>query len=147
MASAPYHAAWAGSLARAFIDALHSGLVTALEQPGLNIVFVTSIEVHPSPDETALLLPEVNPLLYTYGLAFFVALMLAARAKGWKLLAGAVALLPFQAWGIAFDFLMQVGIKLGPEIIDHARANMRWTAIAPARRISPALKYFYAWPR
>ena len=54
-----------------------------------------------------------------------IAMALAARAKGWELLAGAVALPPFQAWGIAFDFLMQVGIKLGPEIIDHARANMR----------------------
>jgi len=38
--------------------------------------------------------PEVNPLLYTYGLAFFVALMLAAGTKWWKILVGAVALLP-----------------------------------------------------
>lgn len=114
--SAPYHATLVGSTARVFIGAFHSGLVTAVEQPELNLVFVTGIEVHPGPDETAILLPEVNPLLYTYGLAFFAALMLASRAKGWKLLVGAFALLPFQAWGIAFDFLVQVGVKLGPEI-------------------------------
>ena len=66
--------------------------------------------------QTALLVPEVNPLLYTYGLAIFLALMLAERAKWWKFLTGAAVLLPFQSWGIAFDFLAQVGIQLGPEV-------------------------------
>jgi hypothetical protein len=42
--------------------------------------------------------------------------MLAAHARWWKILAGAAMLLPFQAWGIAFDFLAQVGLRLGPEI-------------------------------
>ena len=46
--------------------------------------------------------------------------MLAARAKFWKILLGAAALLPFQSWGIAFDFLVQVGIRLGPEIAAQA---------------------------
>jgi hypothetical protein len=42
--------------------------------------------------------------------------MLAANAKWWKILIGAIALLPFQSWGIAFDLLVQVGIKLGPKV-------------------------------
>jgi hypothetical protein len=113
--SAQYHAAIAGAFASLLVDQF-TGIVSTLERSGIDLVFVTTIEVHPEPGLTALLLPEVNPLLYTYGLAFFLALMLAARAKWWKILVGAVVLLPFQSWGIAFDFLAQVGVKLGPEV-------------------------------
>ena len=42
--------------------------------------------------------------------------MLAERAKWWKILVGTVVLLPFQSWGIAFDFLGQVGIQVGPDV-------------------------------
>lgn len=118
--SAHYHAALAGRLARLMVNQVQFGIVSALEQPGINLVFVTSIEVHPAPGQNALLLPEVNPLLYTYGLAFFLALMLAARAKWEKILLGTAVLLPFQSWGIAFDFLAQVGVKLGPDVAAQA---------------------------
>ncbi|MHB1292563.1 MAG: exosortase H-associated membrane protein [Sulfuricella sp.] len=114
--SAHYHAAIAGELAVLLVQQFTSGIVSALEHPAIDLVFVTTLEVHPEPGMTALLLPEVNPLLYTYGLAFFLALMLAARAKWWKILVGAVVLLPFQSWGIAFDFLAQVGVTLGPDV-------------------------------
>jgi len=114
--SAQYHAAVAGTLAHLLVDQFKSGIVSTLEQTGINLVFVTTLEVQPEPGQTALLLPEVNPLLYTYGLALFLAMMLAARAKWWKILIGAVVLLPFQSWGIAFDFLVQVGVKLGSDI-------------------------------
>lgn len=124
-AVARYHAKLAGWLAHLFVDLFKPGIVTAVEQPLLDLMFVTTIKVHPTPAQTALLLPEVNPLLYTYGLAFFLALMLAAHAGGWatwrstgwkKVLLGAALLLPFQAWGIAFDVLVQVGVKFGPEV-------------------------------
>ncbi len=118
--SAHYHAAVAGSLAHLLVDWFKPGIVSALEQPGIDLVFVTTLEIHPEPGLTGLLVPEVNPLLYTYGLAFFLALMLAARAKWWKILVGIAVLLPFQSWGIAFDFLVQVGVKLGPEISTQA---------------------------
>ncbi len=104
-----------GALARMFVDLFRSGLVSALEQQGLDLVFVTTIEVHPAPGQIGVLLVEANPLVYTYGLPFFVALMLAARAKWWKILSGAVVLLPFQAWGIAFDFLAQI-VRTGAEV-------------------------------
>ena len=113
---AKYHAAIAGELALLPVGQFKSGIVSTLEHPGFDLVFVTTLEMHPEPGQTAVLLPEVNPLLYTYGLAFFLALMLAARAKWWKILTGAIVLLPFQSWGIAFDFLVQVGVKLGPEV-------------------------------
>jgi hypothetical protein len=98
------------------VNQVAPGIVSALEQPGLDLIFVTTLKVHPAPGQAALLVPEVNPLLYTYGLAFFFALMLAERAKWWKIMVGAIMLLPFQIWGVAFDFLAQVGVRLGPEI-------------------------------
>jgi hypothetical protein len=115
-ACAPALAGALGFGAGAMIDLLYPGLVTALERQESVLTFVTTIKVHPSPGTTALLLPVVSSLLYTYGLPFYVALALAARAKWWTLLAGALLLTPFQAWGIAFDFLSQVGIKMSPEI-------------------------------
>lgn len=114
--SAQYHTAVSGGLARIFVDQFRSGIVSALEQSGLDLIFVTTLEVHPAPGLSAVLTPEVNPLLYTYGLAFFLTLMLASCAKWWQILVGAVVLLPFQSWGIAFDFLAQVGVKLGPDV-------------------------------
>jgi len=114
--SAPYHAPVAGALSGKLVELFAPGVVSALERSGTDLVFVTTLEVHPAPGQTALLLPEVNPLLYTYGLGFFLALMLAARVRWWKVLAGIALLLPFQSWGIAFDFLAQVAIKLGPDI-------------------------------
>ncbi len=114
--SAQYHAAVVGWLARVLVNWFRPGIVSALEQQGFALVFVTTIEVHPAPGQTAVLLPEVNPLIYTYGLALFLALMLAARARWWQLLVGAAVLVPFQSWGIAFDFLVQVGVRLGPDV-------------------------------
>jgi hypothetical protein len=129
--TAPYHAAVAGRLARLLVDLLQPGIVSALEQQGSDLVFVTTLEVHPAPGQTAVLLPEVNPLLYTYGLAFFLALMLASHARWWKILAGAAMLLPFQSWGIAFDLLAQVGLRLGPEVSAQAGlSGWRTEAIA-----------------
>ncbi|HXN15261.1 MAG TPA: exosortase H-associated membrane protein [Usitatibacter sp.] len=113
--SAPYHGALAGAVARLWVDTFKSGIVSALERSGFDLVFVTTLKVHPAPGQTALLLLEVNPLLYTYGLALLLALMLAARAKWWKILVGAALLLPFQSFGIAFDFLAQV-VRLDPAV-------------------------------
>lgn len=118
--SAPVHATVAGAIARVWVDLFKSGLVSALERQGSELVFVTTLKVQPAPGQTALLVPDVNSLLYTYGLAFFLALMLAAGGKWWKILAGAALLLPFQGWGIAFDFLVQVGVRLGADVAAQA---------------------------
>ena len=50
--------------------------MSGLERQGIDLVFVTTIKVRSGPDQVAVLLPEVNPLVYTYGLALFAALML-----------------------------------------------------------------------
>jgi hypothetical protein len=118
--TAQYQANIVGFLARLLIDQFKYGLISAREQAGFALVFVTTLQVPVAPGQFALLLPEVNPLPYTYGLAFFLALMLAARAKVWKIVAGAALLLPFQSWSVAFDFLVQVGVKLGPAVATQA---------------------------
>lgn len=118
--SAPYHAAIVGMLTHMLLAVFQPGLVSALEQTGTNLAFVTTLKVYPEPGQVGLLAPEISPLIYTYGLAFFGALMLATHAQWEKILVGAVILLPFQCWGIAFGLLVQVGLKLGPEVAAQA---------------------------
>ena len=93
--------------------------MSALERSGLDLVFVTAIRVQHESGQTALLTPEVNPLVYTYGLALFVALMLAERARWWKILVGAAVLLPLQSWSLAFEVLAQC-MQLGPDVTAQA---------------------------
>jgi hypothetical protein len=119
---APYHAAVLAPLSLPLVEPWRVGLVTAVERTGATLTFVTGIEAGSSGGRIADLIVEVNPMIYSYGLALFVALMLGSRARGWKIVAGAAALLPFQAWGIAFDFLVQVAVLSGPEVT--ARAGL-----------------------
>jgi|KBSMisStandDraft_5_1062788.scaffolds.fasta_scaffold33006_2 hypothetical protein len=118
---AGFHGLVAGWLAAPLAGAFSPGLVTGVELQGRELEFVTRLTTATAGGETGVLVPDVNPLVYTYGLAFFLALMLAARPRFWPIVAGALALLPFQAWGIAFDLLVQVGVRLGPDVGAQAR--------------------------
>jgi hypothetical protein len=120
--TAPFHAAIVGPLSLQFVEPWRVGMVTALERSGFMLSFVTSLETRSLTGEVGLLVAEVNPLVYTYGLALFIALMLGTRARAWKILLGAAILLPFEAWGVAFDFLAQVGVLSGPDVA--ARAGL-----------------------
>jgi len=126
--SAPYHTAVVGGLARLLVNQFTSGIVSALERSGLDLVFVTTIRVRHESGQAALLTPEVNPLVYTYGLALFLALMLAERAKWWKILVGAAVLLPFQSWSIAFEVLAQC-MQLGTDVSAQAGVS-GWRLLA-----------------
>ena len=129
--TAPYHASLAGGFAHVWLALLTPGIVETVERTGSSLAFVTTLRVHPAPGQEAVLVPEVGALTYTYGLALLLALMLAARARVVKILAAAALLLPFQGWGIAFDFLAQVGIGLGPDVSASAGlANWRRELIA-----------------
>ena len=112
---AQIHTGIAAALARLVVAFFNAAIIKATEYPGLELRFVTTIEV-PSAAGRGVLAIEVNPLLYTYGLALFLALMLAARARWRHVLLGAAILLPFQGWGIGFDLLAHLGVKLGPEV-------------------------------
>lgn len=96
--------------------------VEAVEWSQRTVSLVTSLRVPMAPGvnegKVAVMVAEANPLLYTYGLPLFAALLLASgEAKRWrKLLLGALILIPFQAWGICFDLLKQVAITAGPDV-------------------------------
>ena len=125
--SAHYLGAFVGELAAMLVELFKSGLVSAVERQGMGLEFVTHLLVHPLPGRTGVLVVEVNPLLYTYGLPLFVALMLASRAKISGILVGAALLLPFQAWGVAFDLLAQLAVRSGVDVSIQA-GLMGWRA-------------------
>ena len=52
--SAPYLVGIAGKLARLLVNQFTSGAVSAIEQTGSVLLFVTTIKVHPTPEQTAL---------------------------------------------------------------------------------------------
>ena len=85
------------------------------ELHGTQQVLLTGLTVKMPGGRLADVAPEANVLTYAYGIPLLAALFLAVRAKGWwwKIPAGAVALLPFQAWGVCFTWLLQVAVQAG----------------------------------
>lgn len=120
--AAPWYAATVGPLSLLFVEPWRTGLVSEVERAGYLLSFVTGLELGTSAGRVALLVVEVNPLIYTYGTALFLALMLATRARAWQVLLGAAVMLVFQASSVAFDFLVQVAVLSGPEVA--ARAGL-----------------------
>mgnify|MGYP000412659938 CR=1 FL=1 len=133
--AAPYHSAVAAAFARFFVALFNAALLSGTEQHAADIVFVTKLQVQQAPGQTGVIAIEVNPLIYSYGLALFLALMFAARARWWKILAGVAILFPFQGWGIGFDFLAQVAAKLGPGVAAQAGLLGSREAIALAYQV------------
>lgn len=90
--------------------------VRGTELEGVSLALLTSIRVPQSSGAIAELAPEVNVLAYCYGLPMLAALLVGARARRlwWKLLVGALVLIPFQVWGCVFALLVTIGIQLGP---------------------------------
>src|SRR5690606_37893826 len=85
------------------------------ELEGTTQALLTTIRVPQRSGAIAELVPEVNVLLYCYGLPMLVALLAASLSRGWwwKIPLGAIILWPVQAWGVVFDFLIQVGAHHG----------------------------------
>ena len=90
------------------------------ELHGTQQVLLTGLTVKMPGGRLADVAPEANVLTYAYGIPLLAALFLGVRAKGWwwKIPVGAVALLPFQAWGVCFTWL---GACQGSCRLIHAR--------------------------
>jgi hypothetical protein len=127
------HTALVAAFAR-LIVAFFNGMLVSGTENAAELVFVTRLVVQRA-GETGFLTVDVNPLIYTYGLALFLALMLGARARWTRVLLGAAILLPFQGWGVAFDFLAQVGAKMGPQVAAQAGLLGAREAIALAYQL------------
>jgi len=138
-------AAW---LAQGLV-ALHGELVASIEIDGRLLDFVTRLAARTASGERGVVIVEVNPMLSTYGTPFLAALVLASRG-GWRKLAlGLAALLPFQAWSIAFDFLAQV-LRAGPETASQAglvgwRAELTALAYQLGSLLFPTLAPVAVW--
>lgn len=81
-------------------------LLTSLTVPGM---------VGVPAGQIAVLSPEVAFLKYGYGLPLLTALLFASNARHLfiKATIGLVALLPFQVFGVCFDWLKQLAIEIG----------------------------------
>lgn len=91
--------------------------VTGVELTGGVQVLLTQLNVWSPDNRPGLLAPEANGLSYAYGAPLLAALLLASRSPGlwWKLPAGLLAQVPFQAWGICFTWLLQVAVVAGEQ--------------------------------
>jgi hypothetical protein len=105
---APWYDRLPAWLAQGVVGLFQGGLVDGIEFEGRSLTFVTSVLVEAQPGRSGALVVEVNPLVSTYGAPLFAALVLASRGGWARLLAGLAILAPFQAWGIAFDFIASV---------------------------------------
>ncbi len=106
-------ASWVPARLAAFAVGAAAGPVTSTSLTGARAVYELALPApyrpgSRGPDGLATL--EVNPRLYTFGLALFAALWLASpRPRPPRALAiGVAALLVIPAWGIAFDALRQL---------------------------------------
>lgn len=66
-------------------------------------------------------------LKYAHGMPLLLALLFASRANGlwWKVPAGLLLLVPFQAWGVCFEWLVDIAIHLG----SHTQAQTGFDAL------------------
>ncbi|RYF43495.1 MAG: hypothetical protein EOO25_03035 [Comamonadaceae bacterium] len=100
----------AGWLAGQAMQAAFPGWVTGTEPDGHALLLLTRLRVFDPARGLGELSPQANLLSYAYGTPLLAALLLAARARNAlpKIAIGALALVPFQAWGVCFAWLVQV---------------------------------------
>ena len=96
--------------------------VLGIEREGLHHVLLTNLKVVTPNRQVGELTPEIRALSYCYGSALLPALLLGGQARKlwWKLPAGLALLIPFQAWSIAFAWLLQVAVQAGPQVASEA---------------------------
>lgn len=104
---APAQSAASGWIARAVLRMFERGLVEAIERSGSTLAFVTTIQARVRGSD-GVLVPEVDAMVFGYGLPVFVALMLASRAAGARIALGAAALFLLQGLGVALACLAQL---------------------------------------
>jgi len=91
------------------LEAIFPFWVKGHELHGTVLSLLSSIQVKQA-GRAADLVFEADVLAYCYGLPLLAAFFCASRARkiGWKLIAGALILIPLQVWGTCFHLLMQV---------------------------------------
>lgn len=113
--AAPWHGALVGMLAKLGVSTFQPELIVEWGRDGEMLAFVTSI-LQESGTETGNVQINVNPRLYTWSAALYLALALASRSDWANIPLALALLLPLQVWGVVFSFLMQVGISADPAV-------------------------------
>ncbi|HMA07560.1 MAG TPA: exosortase H-associated membrane protein [Ramlibacter sp.] len=110
----------AGWVAKQVMTTAFPSWVAGAELHGSTQVLLTHLRVWAGGGRVGELAPQTHGLSYAYGAPLLAALLLASRTRGlwWKLPAGLLALVPFQAWGICFAWLLQVAVTAGNETRD-----------------------------
>ena len=93
-----------------------SGWVRGTERSADTLTLLTRLAMVAPDGRVGEIALDVRLLKYCYGTPLLAALMIASWPRGgwWKLLLGFVALVPFQAWGMAAEWLLQVALYSGP---------------------------------
>jgi hypothetical protein len=109
-----------GWLAAQVMTAAFPAWVAGFERDGSNHVLLTHLRVWATGGRVGELTPEAHGLVFAYGAPLLAALLLASKTRRlwWKLPAGLLALIPFQAWGICFTWLVQVAVVAGNDTRD-----------------------------
>jgi hypothetical protein len=89
--------------------------VYGAQRNGTSLELLTALRAVDASGRVGELSAQVNLLTYCYGLPMLLALLFAAKARGlwWKLPLGALLLLPFQVWGVCFDWLVKIAVHMG----------------------------------
>lgn len=113
---APWLAIPVGALAGGAMRQCFPGWVEAVERSGTTYALLTSLPVASEGGRIGALTLETSYLRFGYGLPLLPALLLASRARRAPLKAGAgiLVLMPFQAWGVVFEWLQQALFTGGP---------------------------------
>jgi hypothetical protein len=102
-----------------WLDVLASGKLESIGVSGKMLALETNIQVAAPDGRMGYLLLEINPLVYCWNLPLLTAMTLAAgfgNFLGVRLMVAYIGLLPFQAWGVSFDFLKLTVLQYGPDI-------------------------------
>lgn len=110
----------AGWVAKEVMTAAFPAWVAGAELEGSTQVLLTHLRVWVAGGRVGELSPQAHGLVFAYGAPLLAALLLASRTRRlwWKLPSGLLVLVPFQAWGICFTWLMQVAALAGNETRD-----------------------------
>lgn len=108
--------------------------VTGTELTGTQQTLLTKLMAQDAGGRWGQLSPEVNVLTYAYGAPLLAALLAAVRSRGWwwKIPVGAVALVPLQAWGVVFGWLLQVTVVSAPAVQQQLRFDAWETNLVAA---------------
>jgi len=102
-----------------WLDIFASGKLESITVSGRVLALETSIQVAAPDGRMGHLLLEINPLVYCWNLPLITAMTLAAgfgNLLAVRLMMVYVGLLPFQAWGVSFEFLKLIVLQYAPQI-------------------------------